>query len=129
MIAAKGGGHAAGPPEIELAWRPEQLLFVARGEPPFMLVYGKRGAANTAFSADRLVSIAGEPGRALDEASASLGPPGWLAGESAFDEPKAPLAWRQIVLWAVLILAVGVVLALSVRLLREVGEQTGEGAG
>jgi hypothetical protein len=113
-------------PEIELAWRPEQLLFITRGQPPFRLAYGKRGAPEAAFSAARLVGIAGTEAHSLDEASATIGSPHSLAGEAAFEEPPVPIHWRQVGLWAVLLVAVGVVLTLSVRLLKQASGEAGE---
>jgi hypothetical protein len=125
-IAPKGGGHLIVAPEIELAWRPEQLLFITRGQPPFRLAYGKRGAPEAAFSAARLVGIAGTEAHSLDEASATIGSPHSLAGEAAFEEPSVPIHWRQVGLWAVLLVAVGVVLTLSVRLLKQASGEAGE---
>jgi hypothetical protein len=54
-----------------------------------------------------------------------------LAGELAYEPPPKPVAWRQIVLWSVLVLTVGTVLWLSVRLLGGAGNQGPghEGAG
>ena len=40
-VAEKGGGVGDGVPALEVAWMPEQLLFVARGAGPFALGYGR----------------------------------------------------------------------------------------
>jgi hypothetical protein len=40
-VAEKGGGLGGGAPVLEVAWMPEQLLFVARGAGPFALGYGR----------------------------------------------------------------------------------------
>jgi hypothetical protein len=40
-VAEKGGGLGGGAPALEVAWVPEQLVFVARGAGPFALGYGR----------------------------------------------------------------------------------------
>jgi len=113
----KGGADASMvPPEIEIAWRPAQLLFVARGEKPFTLAYGRRGATEAAFEASRLVALAGDELSRLDETTATLGPPMVLAGERAYDPPPRSVPWRRVALWTVLVLVVGIVLRMSLRL-------------
>lgn len=119
VASPKGGGQQRAAPTIDLGWRPGQLLFVARGEGPYVLAVGKRGAKSVAFRADELVRIAGEEARRLDDATTALGPPIALAGDAAFEEPREPVSWRRIGLWGVLVVAVGVVLALSARLIRK----------
>ena len=119
VVSPKGGGQQRAAPVIDLGWRPGQLLFVARDEGPHVLAVGKRGAQSVAFRADELVRIAGEEARRLDDATVALGPPFALAGDAAFEEPREPVSWRRIGLWAVLVVAVGIVLALSARLIRK----------
>lgn len=117
-VSPKGGGDRQATPEIDLSWRPAQLLFVARGDAPYTLVYGRRGAPDTAFDANRIVRLAGDEGARLDDATATLGPPMVLAGDRAYEAPPKPVAWRQLALWAVLLMTVATVLGMSFRLLR-----------
>lgn len=116
-VSPKGGGSQQADPELELEWRPAQVVFVARGEGPFMLAYGKRGAPDTAFEASRIVQLAGDGVARLDDTTASLGPVQVLAGDLAYERAPTPVSWRKLALWGVLVLTVGSVLWMSVRLL------------
>jgi len=129
VVAPKGGGERQAPPDLDVSWHPGQVIFVARGEPPFTLAYGKRGARDTSFRAAELVRLARDETERLDDTTATLGPAFELAGDAAFEEPSRPISWRQVGLWAVLVLAVGIVLALSVRLLRRDGAGTASHPG
>jgi hypothetical protein len=125
VVSTKGDGHRRAAPALDVAWLPAQVLFITRGAPPFTLAVGKRGAPDVAFRADALVRLAGEDAGRLAEATATLGPPVLLAGDAAFEEPSRPVSWRRVGLWGVLVGAVGVVLALSVRLLRRGDPEAG----
>jgi hypothetical protein len=117
-LSPKGGADGStAPPEIEVGWRPAQILFVARGEGPFTLAYGRRGARDVAFEARRVVGLAADDLTRLDESTAALGPPMRLAGDRAYAPPPRAVPWRRIALWMVLVVAVGVVLRMSLRLL------------
>ena len=118
-VSPKGGGDRQATPEIDLSWQPAQLVFVARGAAPYTLVYGKRGAPDTAFDANRIVRLAGDELSRLDETTATLGQPMMLAGDRAYETPPKPVAWRQIALWAVLLMTVATVLGMSFRLLHK----------
>ena len=54
-VAEKGGGLGGGTPALEVAWMPEQLLFVARGAGPFALGYGRAQAVHARFDAAELI--------------------------------------------------------------------------
>jgi len=129
-ISPRGGADASRvQPEIEVGWRPAQLVFVARGEAPFTLAYGRRGARDVSFAASRLVGVADTELSRLDESTATLGAPMMLAGDRAYalpPSPPAPFPWRQVALWTVLVVAVGIVLRMSLRLLGR-SEDAGDG--
>ena len=40
----RGGGLGGGAPVMHAGWIPHQVVFAARGEPPFQLAYGNRQA-------------------------------------------------------------------------------------
>ena len=126
-LLPRGGVEAsATPPEIELGWRPAQILFVARGEGPFTLAYGRLGARDTAFEASRIVGLAADERARLDETTASLGPPIVRAGDRAYAPPPRAFPWRRIALWTVLIMVVGVVVRMSLRLLARADDPSAE---
>ena len=117
VTTARGGGLLGEPPQIEVSWRPEQLLFVQRGEGRSLLAIGRAGTSDGSFAPRDLLRMAPNTGRDLGEATASLGPEAELAGDSVLVR-KTELPWRTYGLWALLLTTVGIVLALSLRLLR-----------
>jgi hypothetical protein len=120
-VASKGGGLSAGIPPLRVSWRPEQLIFVPRGSPPYTLVYGLVDAPRSAFSAAELMRVARIHEQTLPLESASLGRVRTIAGDAAFEPRPEPVPARTVALWAVLIAAVALVVGLSVRLLRQMG--------
>jgi hypothetical protein len=120
-VDQKGGGLGAGEPRLRLGWRPHEVVWVARGQPPFTLAYGSRDAKPSAYPIESLVpgcrgDLTGEPhgkGRrgphdALPSSlptstvvaqKAAAGSPGSLGGGSVLEE-KIDL--RRSALWAAL---------------------------
>jgi len=119
VVAPKGGGLGAGSPVLEISWYPEQLLFITRGEPPFRLAYGRAQVPSTRFDAGDLIATTQTPGRELPRETAVLGPEYPLADPSVLEIPEEPVSMRTVALWSVLVLSVCAVLAMSVRLLRQ----------
>jgi hypothetical protein len=124
-VAEKGGGIGGGTPELEVAWYPEQLLFVARGAPPYALGYGRAQTENTRFDAQELIESAvpldPEGQREVPRETARLGPVQAVGDPSVLEPRREPPSPRVLALWGVLVAAVAIVFALSVRLLRRVG--------
>jgi len=119
VVASKGGGLGAGTPVLEISWYPEQLLFITRGEPPFRLAYGRARAASTRFDAGELIATSHERSHELPRQTAALGAEYPLVEPSVLEVPKEPISMRSVALWGVLVLSVSVVLAMSLRLLRQ----------
>jgi hypothetical protein len=124
-VDEKGGGLGSGIPALEVAWMPEQLLFVARGAGPFALGYGRAQVAGSRFDASELIQSALPPGadprRDLPRETAKLGPQRAVGDPSVLEPRSEPPSARTLALWGVLVGSVAVVLALSVRLLRRMG--------
>jgi hypothetical protein len=118
--AEESVGNSA--PQLEIGWFPDRLLFVARGEGPFLLAYGNASIEPPPMGAEGLLR-----GAALDEetikiAIAQAGEPKVLGGDARLRLPKPPpppLPWKQWALWAVLVLAVVVLGWLALRLFRQ----------
>lgn len=106
-------------PELEVAWIPHELVFAARGNEPFTLVYGKAGAKNAALAMESLVPGYGTEA-ALKPKLAKLGNEQTLSGASAL---KAPPAYGRYGLWAVLVLGAGILGFMGMRLAKEAGEK------
>jgi hypothetical protein len=122
-VRQSGGGLGRGMPEIEMGWIPQHLLFVARGEGPFLLAYGnaQRLFANT--RTDDL--LAGLPEKSQATASAkpaAFGAQIVLGGETRL-KTSPVVDMRKYVLWAVLILAVAVLAWMSLLLYRQMSSR------
>ncbi len=106
------------PPTLRLGYRPERLVFVAEGAPPFALRAGSRQAVrDDAPVAALLEALRARHGVDWQPPSAALGPRSVLAGDAALDAP--PLRdGRTWLLWGVLLLGVGLVGGFAISLLR-----------
>jgi Protein of unknown function (DUF3999) len=124
-VAEKGGGLGGGTPALEVAWMPEQLLFVARGAGPFSIGYGRAQAEGSRFDAAELIRSAlppdADPRREIPRETARLGLQRAVGNPSVLEPRAEPIPPRTIALWGVLVGSVLVVLALSMRLLRRIG--------
>jgi len=123
-VAGKGGGIGGGAPALDVAWVPEQLLFVACGAGPFALGYGREQVDDARFDSAALIRSALPPNADPSEIpreTAQLGPV-QTAGDPSVREPhRRPPSPRTLALWAVLVGGVAIGLALSVRLARRIG--------
>jgi len=117
-ISPNGGGLAADDLELEVSWRSEELVFVARGEPPFRLAYGRADTAPSRLRSDALDALTGQAGQDRPIAMAALGPRFVLGGPDRLVPRPKPLAPRTLLLWAILIASVATVGLLAARLLR-----------
>ncbi len=118
-VSPRGGGRLESPPTLIASWRPEQLLFLHRGDGPSLLAIGRAQTPDGRFADAELLRIAERNGASVPETTARLGPEAILAGESAL-VVEEPIPWRSYGLWALLLASVAVVLALSLKLLRGV---------
>ncbi|MGE5095015.1 MAG: DUF3999 domain-containing protein [Betaproteobacteria bacterium] len=100
------GGLGATLPELEVHWRPAQVVFVARGDEPFTLAFGNREARSALLPVSSLM-----PGH---EPHAEMALPEARAGALS-RTPSARDAWpewlqdaspRKLALWALLVGAV-----------------------
>lgn len=89
-VAAAGGGFGEGVLGLELHAPPETLLFVPRGDPPFLLAYGALGVELAAFEADALLELVPDFASVPE---AQLGSPRELGGEAVLN-PATPLIRR-----------------------------------
>jgi hypothetical protein len=117
-VSSKGGGVGTHAPVLDAAWRPEQLVFVTRGQAPFTLVYGRAGAPESAFDFEALLAITRTREDELLRDNAILGQQRSFADPSVLEPRAQELAARTIMLWGVLIASVALVVGMSVRLAR-----------
>jgi hypothetical protein len=107
-------------PTVDIGWRPEELLFLLQGEPPFRLAYGLAGIAGVAWPIDDLAERFGaRPLSQIDTLpQATLGEVEVLGGAASLQEPPTPVNWTTLTLWLVLLAGVSLVGALAYRLVR-----------
>ena len=96
------GGFGGSLPALRVGYRPDEVVFVARGEAPFEIAYGSGRVGPPHRSNESLrVLTSSEDERLLPATDVVLSEPRTLAGESALAEPLIP-DWRRFVLWSVL---------------------------
>ncbi|WP_346656777.1 DUF3999 domain-containing protein [Pseudomonas sp. SWRI18] len=117
-VDERGGGLGVDAPALRFAVRATQLVFLARGEPPFTLALGNASAkaANLALST-LIPDYSAERPKTLGQAR--------IAGEVAVTAPAVSVAadagtnWKKLGLWAVLLLGVAALGAMAYSLLRK----------
>jgi len=106
-------------PVLRLGYRPEVVLFLAEGRPPFALLAGSARAARPVTPLPQLVdTLRAARGRDWQPAGATLGRREVLAGAAAL-EPGTPIDWRRWLLWGVLLGGALLVAGFAASLLRE----------
>jgi hypothetical protein len=127
-VDQRGGGLGAGEVQLEIGWVPHELVFAARGTPPFTLAYGndkaKPGAAPLA------VVLPERPDGTTPSAPAATAGAIAARGETSFS--AQPLRFvrelterrdvRKWLLWGALVAGVLVLAWMALRLMRELGK-------
>lgn len=113
-------GEGLSAPELRVGWLPDEVFFLQQGAAPYVLAYGQAGVEGRQWPLTELlrklngsqpVDLADVPfARALDAEM--------LGGPDRLVAAPEPVAWRTVVLWAVLVLGVVAVGAMAYRLLR-----------
>jgi hypothetical protein len=98
---------------LTAAWRPRELVFLAQGDPPFLVAYGSSSsiAARTDLT-QFIANIAVPP--------ATLGTGAKLGGTARLTAAR-PFPWRRWILWLVLLGALAVLGYMAARLIEENG--------
>ncbi len=135
-IDQRGGGLGSGMPTLNAGWVPHQLVFAARGAPPFTLAYGNRGAQGGSLPIESLIpgyrEDAGAAVRAaktgtqptVNVQTTSAQPQKELGGETRLQEQ---IDWKRWSLWGVLGLGVLVLGAMAWRLVKQLGSGKDQG--
>ena len=118
QVDERGGGLGVEAPDLLFAVRATQLVFLARGEPPFTLALGNASAKAASlplstlipdYSAERLKAL----GQARVEGEVTVNSHVTAAAKVAGPD------WKKLGLWAVLLLGVAVLGAMAYSLLRK----------
>lgn len=100
----RANGAVPGEPVLRLGYRPEVLVFLAQGEPPYALIAGSAKASRGESPLAQLIeALRASRGRDWQPADATLGTEVELAGPSALVPPEPERNWRSWMLWAVLV--------------------------
>lgn len=103
-------------PQLQLGWRPEVLIFVAAGKPPYRLVAGSATQRRQdAPIADVLAQMRNSYGASWRPAIAEVSGEGEIADSNALSVPRDN---KRLLLWAVLIVAVLLIGGFAVSLLK-----------
>lgn len=106
-------------PTLRLGYRPEVIVFLAQGTPPYALVAGSASARRASVPMPELVeALRRDRGDDWQPAPAYLSPAVALAGEAALIPPPTPRDWKTWLLWGLLVLGAALVAAFAFSLLR-----------
>ena len=108
------------PPALRLGYRPEVVVFLAEGVPPFALLAGSARASRQEAPLPQLVeALRSERGRDWQPATATLGQRTVLAGDAALQPLEPPTDWKRWLLWGVLVAGALLVAGFAFSLLRQ----------
>jgi Protein of unknown function (DUF3999) len=123
LVRADGAGIGAHrqTPVLQLGWTPNELLFIARGAPPYLLAFGSSKLAHQErrTDSDMVLQAAGTAQQKQPVGSARLGKRIELAGDNALKPLPTPPPWKKWLLWAILLLGVGLLAGMARSLLKE----------
>jgi len=106
-------------PKLRLGYRPEVVVFLAQGKPPYALLAGSaRAKRSDAPLAQMLDAMRAQRGGSWRPGSAVLGQPQVSGGEQALAPAPVKRDWKAWLLWAVLIGGAAIVAAFAFSLLR-----------
>jgi len=114
------GGGSTAMPKLRLGYRPETLVFIAQGEPPYALAAGSaRTQRAEAPLAQLVATLRQRRGPTWEPAAASLiARPEQLAGPQALQPGPAPRDWKTWLLWTLLVVGALLVGGFALSLLR-----------
>jgi hypothetical protein len=110
-IDPHGVGLGSGVLRLSVGWIAQNVVFLARGSGPFLIAYGSATVAPADMPLDSLP-------RGVAIGTATAGPPTLLGGRSRL-RPATAVPWKNGLLWAVLVVAAGILAAMVMRLSKE----------
>ena len=116
QVDERGGGLGVEPPQIKVAVRATQLVFLQRGSPPYRLALGRAGVESAALPLSTLIP-GYQPQRLQQLGTAEA----QLQAENLAQQEQAAAGesdWKRWGLWLVLLLGVGLLALMAVSLLR-----------
>jgi hypothetical protein len=121
-LDARGGGIGEKPLQLKIAVRPQQLVFLARGDRPFTLAWGQKAANTIALPLTTLVPgyryQNGLPGTAASLEINVINPKIDRVSDTITTMTDAPELKRKWLLWSVLLAGAGLLLLMAFKLMR-----------
>jgi len=111
-------------PVLELGWTPYELLFVARGEGPFVLAYGSARLGEEAPSGNfpaLLSNLMKEDTDGLLK-TAAPGEKIELGGAGQLVPEPPPLPWKKWLLWGMLVIGVVIIAWMAISLIKGIAK-------
>ena len=105
-------------PQLEFAWQPDRLVFLAQGDGPYTVAYGNGTIKPTSFHIDTLLNLtSGAQKESLRPQSVQAGEAFVLGGQDVAS--RQPVPWKKYILWGVLFLGVMLIGGMSFSLYRK----------
>ena len=117
LKSTEGMGQAS--PVFKYAWSNNELYFLARGQGPFILVYGNANMDDGYIPPTSLKNIINQDKKTGMVAEAFIGQEMILKGDAAF-VVKQVLPWQRIILWMVLVIGVFITAFMVYRLAKQI---------
>ena len=125
LNAGTGSGVGMHAPVLKYSWIPNELYFLARGDPPYVLAFGSAGLGPVAGPASLLNIINKKHSNSI-LGMAAIDEPVSLKGEEALT-PELQVPWQRILLWGILVLGVIVIGVMAARLFKQINQSSGVG--
>ena len=118
QVDERGGGLGKQAPQLQVAMRSTQVVFLARGPAPYQLAIGKAAVQSAALPLSTLIPDY-EPARLSSLGVATAPQQVSAAVEAVAQQAQAQADWKRIGLWAVLLAGVALLGGMAFSLLRK----------
>ncbi|MEN0105820.1 MAG: DUF3999 domain-containing protein [Pseudomonas sp.] len=117
QVDPRGGGLGKGAPTVKVGLRTTQMVFLARGTPPYVLALGNANGKANNLPLSTL--IPGYDDKRLAKLGvAKAGEPQAIALSAAAAAPASNVDWQRYGLWGVLLVGVALLIGMALSLLR-----------
>ena len=118
------GGMGTGIPQLEIAWIPHELVFLARGDAPFQLAYGSARIGSSQSGTGRLFDNISQQEQYELVKQAIPGQETELSGSDMLKPLPPPFPWKTFLLWTILTAGVGILAWMAWRLYQQMNKES-----
>lgn len=125
LLRIRQPGSAPGEklPMLEIGWQPRELIFAARGEPPYRLAFGSTRSGENNLRDDTLAAgLATWEKQQIRPLPALAGASVESGGKNALRPTIPATTWRKLMLWGALLGGVLLLARMAWKLSREMGQ-------